>query len=347
MSYLEIETSEGARRVSLNGERLSIGRLSYNDVKLPSPQISRQHAELRRINGAWWIADLNSTNGLLFNGKRIQEHLLANGDQIVLAPSITVRYIDEVADFAVPDTATSGSASAEAPRTPPAAAPAPQPVRRLAGFTAPESSEQRKTHPVSQSFPASSSQVYPPVSRPQQIVAPKPRSIYADDEEPYMPAGMAPPPPPTPGSTFPGREERSTPPPFSGWHAGPLPKLPSGIENSVIQAGEGEAIHEGGWSPAPPPAPPQPDSVTSDPYRRSGPMAEISSAGGGAGSKLLHVCQTCGQLTPPDAVYCQSCRHSIAHECSTCRLNLLPIQDRCPRCHTPNEFSVRRAHPGR
>jgi pSer/pThr/pTyr-binding forkhead associated (FHA) protein len=71
MPYLEIETSEGARRVPLNGERLSIGRLSYNDVKLPSPQISRQHAELRRIDGVWWIADLNSTNGLLLNGKRI------------------------------------------------------------------------------------------------------------------------------------------------------------------------------------------------------------------------------------------------------------------------------------
>ena len=255
MSYLEIETSEGARRVPLKGERLTIGRLSYNDVKLPSPQISRQHAELRRINGAWWIADLNSTNGLLLNGKRIQEHLLANGDQVVLAPSITLRYVEEATDAVVSDAATSSKAHAEAPQTPPPAAPAPQPVRRLAGFAAPESPEQRKTHPVGQSISATSSQVYPPISRPQQIVPPKPRSIFADDEEPYVPTGMAPPSLATPGSTSPGRDDRSTPPPFSSWHAGPLPKLPSVTDNSTTQAVEGEAIQKSDttdWSPVSP-----------------------------------------------------------------------------------------------
>jgi predicted component of type VI protein secretion system len=347
MSYLEIETSEGARRVPLNGEHLSIGRLSYNDVKLPSPQISRQHAELRHIDGAWWIADLNSTNGLLLNGKRIHEHLLVNGDQVVLAPSITVRYVEESVGSAVSNSATSGAAHSEAPQTPPPAAPAPQPVRRLAGFAAPEAPEQRKTHPVGQTFPASSSQVYPPISRPQQVVPPKPRSIYADDEEPFVPAGMAPPSPPAPSSTSPGRNERSMPPPFSSWHAGPLPKLSPVTENSTTQVVEGEAIGASDWSLVSSPEPAQPSSVTSDPNRRSEPIAETGNSGGGARSKLLHVCQTCGQLTPPDAVYCQNCRHSIAHECSTCRLNLLPIQDRCPRCHTPNEFSVRRSHPGR
>jgi uncharacterized OB-fold protein len=61
-------------------------------------------------------------------------------------------------------------------------------------------------------------------------------------------------------------------------------------------------------------------------------------------SPLLHVCQTCGQRTTPDAVYCQNCHHSIASECVRCRLSLLPIQDICPRCQTPNPFSVRRFH---
>ena len=88
-------------------------------------------------------------------------------------------------------------------------------------------------------------------------------------------------------------------------------------------------------------------SDTFDPYRRSGAAQEVNGSGAGSAGNLLHVCQTCGQLTAPDAVYCQSCHHSIAHECVNCRLSLLPIQDRCPRCHTPNEFSVRRAHPGR
>lgn len=67
----------------------------------------------------------------------------------------------------------------------------------------------------------------------------------------------------------------------------------------------------------------------------------------GPASKLLHVCQTCGQLTAPDAVYCQNCHHTIAQECFNCRLSLLPIQDRCPRCHTPNTASVRHKNPHR
>ncbi|MGH2502388.1 MAG: hypothetical protein ACRDID_07715, partial [Ktedonobacterales bacterium] len=61
-----------------------------------------------------------------------------------------------------------------------------------------------------------------------------------------------------------------------------------------------------------------------------------------APSPLLHVCQTCGQRTMPDGVYCQNCHHSIATECARCRLSLLPIQDLCPRCQTPNPASVRR-----
>ncbi len=95
MAYLEIKTDEGVARVPLRGERLSIGRLTFNDVALPSPQISRQHAELRRVDGAWWIADLNSTNGLHLRGRRIQDYRLVNGDEISLAPSITVRFVDE------------------------------------------------------------------------------------------------------------------------------------------------------------------------------------------------------------------------------------------------------------
>ncbi|HEX6818796.1 MAG TPA: FHA domain-containing protein, partial [Ktedonobacterales bacterium] len=84
MAYLEIETREGSRTVRLDRERLSIGRLSYNDVVLPYAQVSRQHAELRCIQGQWWIADLHSTNGLQMDSMRIQEHALRPGDRIVL-----------------------------------------------------------------------------------------------------------------------------------------------------------------------------------------------------------------------------------------------------------------------
>src|SRR5215813_9835197 len=94
MASVEIETPEGRRRLMLERDRLRIGRLSYNDIVLAYAQISRQHAELRRVNGRWWIVDLHSTNGLLYDTRRIQEHALKSGDLIMLAPGVTIRFVD-------------------------------------------------------------------------------------------------------------------------------------------------------------------------------------------------------------------------------------------------------------
>ncbi|HKS69557.1 MAG TPA: FHA domain-containing protein, partial [Ktedonobacterales bacterium] len=92
MAYLDIETPEGTHRIALERERLCIGRLATNDVVLAFPQISRQHAELRFVGGQWWIADLHSTNGLQLDTHRIQDHALRDGDRIVLAPGISLRF---------------------------------------------------------------------------------------------------------------------------------------------------------------------------------------------------------------------------------------------------------------
>jgi hypothetical protein len=81
-------------------------------------------------------------------------------------------------------------------------------------------------------------------------------------------------------------------------------------------------------APTPPPAPPRPTDATAP------------------GRPPLHLCQTCGQLTDPAAIHCQSCHNSIAQPCRGCGLDLLPIQDRCPRCHTPNSYSVHRSPRG-
>ncbi len=338
MAYLEIETGDGQRKVPLSRERLSIGRLSFNDVTLPSPQISRQHAELRRIDGVWWIADLNSTNGMHLHGQRIAEHRLSHGDQIVLAPNITVRFVEEADDsgdsgfgdqlFSSSHTpgwvASAGSAVFSARDV--------QPVgERGANLSSLDLAEQSKTHPIGSRVIPSSGQIYPPVASPAPMAQGKPRSIYADDEVPFVPSSMAPPasplsppPPLAPAPSYtPALEPASATVPFSSW-SGMAPESDPGVPVHQIEIN------------------------TYDPYRRSAPAGDNHLSNGGLGNgNLLHVCQTCGQLTSPEAVYCQNCRHSIAHECINCRLSLLPIQDRCPRCHTPNEASVKRSHPGR
>ena len=71
---------------------LTIGRLSGNDVQVPSQRVSRLHARMRWENGAWLIEDADSLNGIVYQGKRVDQHVLVNGDQIILAPKAILYY---------------------------------------------------------------------------------------------------------------------------------------------------------------------------------------------------------------------------------------------------------------
>src|SRR5881392_1623658 len=64
----------GGRRIVLAGSRFVIGRSRDSDLTLDDPNVSRRHAELRREDGAWVVADLASTNGVKVNGRRVAEH---------------------------------------------------------------------------------------------------------------------------------------------------------------------------------------------------------------------------------------------------------------------------------
>ncbi len=71
---------------------LTIGRLSSNDVQVPSQRISRLHARLRWENGAWLIEDADSLNGIVYQGQRVERHVFSNGDRIFLAPRAVLSY---------------------------------------------------------------------------------------------------------------------------------------------------------------------------------------------------------------------------------------------------------------
>ena len=72
------------RRHEVDTDRVVIGRAKECDVQLTDPNVSRRHAELRRENGAYWIVDLGSTNGMEVNGRRLERAQLENGDTITL-----------------------------------------------------------------------------------------------------------------------------------------------------------------------------------------------------------------------------------------------------------------------
>jgi S1-C subfamily serine protease len=69
-----------------SGPRVRIGRSRDNDFILPereTPVSSGHHAEaLLDSSGAWWIVDLNSSNGTRVNDVFVQRHDLQSGDRI-------------------------------------------------------------------------------------------------------------------------------------------------------------------------------------------------------------------------------------------------------------------------
>jgi Protein of unknown function (DUF3662)/FHA domain len=74
----------GSKRHELANDKVVLGRSRDCDITLEDPNVSRRHAEIRRENGAFWIVDLNSTNGIEVNGERVDRARLSDSDTILI-----------------------------------------------------------------------------------------------------------------------------------------------------------------------------------------------------------------------------------------------------------------------
>jgi type II secretory pathway predicted ATPase ExeA len=74
--------------------RLVIGRTADNDMQIDSKFISRHHCQIVTQSNSCLIEDLNSTNGIYVNAKRVRRHNLNDGD-VVLVGQHEIMYIDE------------------------------------------------------------------------------------------------------------------------------------------------------------------------------------------------------------------------------------------------------------
>lgn len=79
---------------ALDKERMTIGRRSSNDIHIDNLAVSGQHAEISALGKDVYLADLNSTNGTLVNGKAIKKHALKHRDVIEFG-KYQLRYIDD------------------------------------------------------------------------------------------------------------------------------------------------------------------------------------------------------------------------------------------------------------
>ncbi|MEO7207258.1 MAG: AAA family ATPase [Steroidobacteraceae bacterium] len=88
--------SEGKTVVEreLKPGRLVIGRTSDNDLQIDSKFISRHHCQIVTQQDSCLIEDLNSTNGIFVQSKRVRRHNLNDGD-VVQVGQHEIMYIDE------------------------------------------------------------------------------------------------------------------------------------------------------------------------------------------------------------------------------------------------------------
>jgi general secretion pathway protein A len=91
-----IVVTEGrtTQELPLNVGRVIIGRTSDNDIQVDSRFVSRHHCQI--ITGAEGsvIEDLNSTNGIFVQGKRVRRYNLNDGDIVVIGKH-EILYVDE------------------------------------------------------------------------------------------------------------------------------------------------------------------------------------------------------------------------------------------------------------
>ncbi len=71
-------------RYPLYKDAVTLGRTADNDIQLPTSYVSRHHARLVREGDNTFIEDLQSTNGVYVNARRVSKTRLENGDEITI-----------------------------------------------------------------------------------------------------------------------------------------------------------------------------------------------------------------------------------------------------------------------
>ena len=87
-SLFVIRGNDQGTRFELEETVLRLGRDKANVIHLHDTEVSRLHAEFRRTHDNYTVSDLNSSNGTFVNGKRVQQHLLASGDQVQVGATL-------------------------------------------------------------------------------------------------------------------------------------------------------------------------------------------------------------------------------------------------------------------
>jgi len=134
---------------ALEGEQLTIGRDSSNEIAINDAEVSRRHARLTFQGGKYVIEDLGSTNGTYVNGQRLTgQRVLKSGEVVSLGEQIQLVYEAVNAD---PGATMVSARKGKAPEPRPAASsppPAPQAYAGQVPASQPDAAAAKKTNPL-------------------------------------------------------------------------------------------------------------------------------------------------------------------------------------------------------
>jgi hypothetical protein len=72
------------QRHEIAKRKVVIGRSKDADVRIDDPNVSRRHAELQQEGATWWVVDLDSTNGVEVDGRRVKRLKLEDGARFTI-----------------------------------------------------------------------------------------------------------------------------------------------------------------------------------------------------------------------------------------------------------------------
>jgi len=87
-SLFIIKGADQGKRFELKAKAVGLGRDNSNPIRLHDNEVSRRHAEVRRLNQAYHVVDLGSANGTFLNDQAIGQSALGAGDQIRVGQTI-------------------------------------------------------------------------------------------------------------------------------------------------------------------------------------------------------------------------------------------------------------------
>ena len=91
--YLAVEDGDELVVIEIGSRPMRLGRSPAADVMLEHLSVSRRHAVVATRGEVVVVLDDLSLNGVVVNGERVGEAVLAHGDEIRLG-DVAIRYLD-------------------------------------------------------------------------------------------------------------------------------------------------------------------------------------------------------------------------------------------------------------